>query len=151
MAVLALDLGTKTGFAVHTNGTVVSGTQDFTPKRFESSAMRFVKFARFLADLHAADPVTYVVFEEVRRHKGVDAAHAYGGFLAHLGTWCEGLGVAMEPLPVGAVKKFWCGKGNADKDAMIAEAKRRGFDPVDDNEADALAMLVMCIGDGGVL
>ncbi len=31
-----------------------------------------------------------VYFEEVRRHLGTDASHCYGGFLAHLSSWCEG-------------------------------------------------------------
>ena len=151
MAILALDLGTKTGYAAYTNGAIVSGSQDFAPGRYESTGMRYVRFGKFLADMHAADPVTYLVFEEVRRHRGVDAAHVYGGFLSHLQAWCELRGVPLEAYPVGAIKRFWTGKGNADKDAMVAEAQRRGFAPKDDNEADALAMLHMAIGDGGVL
>jgi hypothetical protein len=33
-------------------------------------------------------------------------------------------------------------KGNADKAAMIAAMQARGFAPADDNEADALALLL---------
>jgi len=39
------------------------------------------------------------------------------------------------------IKKHATGKGNAGKAAMIAAARARGFDPQDDNEADALALL----------
>lgn len=150
MAVLALDLGTKTGFAIFTNGSIMSGTQDFAPKRYEGSGMRYVRFATMLAELHAAETISYIVFEEVRRHKGVDAAHVYGGFMSHLQAWCEQRAVALEALPVGQIKKFWTGKGNASKEDMIGEARRRGFDVADDNEADALAMLHLTMG-GGVL
>lgn len=33
------------------------------------------------------------------------------------------------------------GAGNASKEAMLQAARDKGFDPVDDNEADALAIL----------
>ena len=42
------------------------------------------------------------------------------------------------------------GKGNAGKAEMIAAAKARGFDPVDDNQADALALLDWAMAQGGV-
>lgn len=38
------------------------------------------------------------------------------------------------------VKKLFTGNGNADKEAMIAEAKKRGFDPKDDHQADAIGI-----------
>ena len=47
----------------------------------------------------------------------------------------------MVGVGVGTVKKAWTGKGNATKDDMIAEAERRGMKVIDDNHADALAIL----------
>lgn len=82
-----------------------------------------------------------MVFEEVRRHAGVDAAHAYGGFLAQLTAWCEDHQIPYQGVPVGTIKKHATGKGNANKQAMIAAAQARGLTPVDDNHADALALL----------
>ena len=82
-----------------------------------------------------------VFFEEVRRHAGVDAAHAYGGFLAHVTAWCEHHEIPYEAVPVGTIKRHATGKGNANKDAVIAAVRNLGFDPADDNEADALAIL----------
>ena len=104
--------------------------------------MRFLKFKRWLADTKACtDGIDAVYFEEVRRHGGVDAAHAYGGFMAHLTAWCEHHQIPYQGVPVGTIKKHATGKGNANKDAMIAAAMALGFDPQDDNEADALALL----------
>ena len=37
------------------------------------------------------------------------------------------------------------GKGNAPKDAMLAAVRRWGYAPVDDNEADAIALLHLAI------
>jgi Holliday junction resolvasome RuvABC endonuclease subunit len=89
----------------------------------------------------STDGIDAVYFEEVRRHLGVDAAHAYGGFMAHLTAWCEHHQIPYQGVPVGTIKKHATGKGNAGKDEMIAAAKARGNAPVDDNEADALALL----------
>lgn len=140
-ALLALDLGTKTGFAVRANGAIAFGVQDFTPSRFDSGAMRFIRFRKFLMDLHAQDPIGFIGYEEVRAHAGTGAAHVYGGFMAVLQVFGSEHGVAYEAYPVGTIKKFWTGSGNASKDRMIAVAKQMGFETTDDNAADALAIL----------
>jgi Holliday junction resolvasome RuvABC endonuclease subunit len=46
---------------------------------------------------------------------------------------------------VGTIKKFISGKGNANKQQVIDEIKKRGHMPNDDNEADALALLYLAI------
>jgi len=43
---------------------------------------------------------------------------------------------------VGTIKRHVTGKRNASKAAVIAAVRARGFDPVDDNEAGALAILL---------
>jgi len=48
--ILALDLGTTTGWAMLCDGTITSGSQSFKPLRFEGGGMRFLKFKRFLSD-----------------------------------------------------------------------------------------------------
>ena len=90
-----------------------------------------------------------IYFEEVRRHAGTDAAHLYGGFLATLTSWCEQQGIAYQGVPVGTIKRFMTGKGNADKAAIIAAVRAQGFAPADDNEADAIAILLWSIETHG--
>lgn len=138
---LALDLGTTTGFCVGVLGRSNSGTATFKPSRFEGGGMRFVRFRRWLNEIAAAHgPFDQIAFEEVRRHAATDAAHVYGGLMATLTAWCEENRVPYEGVPVGTIKKHWTDKGNADKATMMAEARRRGLNPVDDNEADAMAL-----------
>ena len=141
--ILALDLGTTTGWALRTrDGAVTSGTQSFRPQRFEGGGMRFLRFKRWLTELKAhADGIDSLHFEEVRRHVSTDAAHAYGGFLATLTSWCEHHQIPYQGVPVGTIKKHATGKGNASKDEMITAMRRLGHVPTDDNEADALALL----------
>lgn len=146
--VLCLDLGTTTGWALRTSdGTIISGTISFKNSRFEGGGMRYLKFANFLDEIHSMEKVSQVYFEEVRRHLGVDAAHAYGGFLAHLTAWCEKNKIAYEGVPVGTIKKHATGKGNASKAMVIKSVTRRGHSPSDDNEADAIALAYWAIGN----
>jgi len=44
-------------------------------------------------------------------------------------------------VPVGTIKKHATGRGNANKLMMITAMQALGHNPVDDNEADALALL----------
>ncbi len=152
-SLLALDLGSTLGWAVRLpDGTVTSGTATFRPGRFEGGGMGWLRFRRWLDSMaSSAGPLGSIVFEEVRRHAGTTAAHVYGGFLAHLTAWCEGAGVPYQGVPVGTIKRFATGKGNAGKDEVIAAMRARGFAPADDNEADALALLLWAIdAQGGV-
>lgn len=133
---LALDLGTKCGYCLGTKAAQVSGTAVFSHDRYSGGGMRFLRFKNWLNELSAEE----VVFEEVRRHRGTDAAHVYGGLLATLTSWCEENKIPYQGVPVGTIKKFATGKGNANKDAMIESVRSWGFEPVDDNEADAIAI-----------
>lgn len=138
--ILALDLGTKTGYAID-GGAIVSGTAEFKNDRYSGGGMRYLKFKRWLDEVHASSPIAEVYFEEVRRHAATDAAHVYGGLLATLSSWCEENKVPYEGIPVGTIKKYATDKGNAGKDQVIAAVRSWGFEPGDDNEADALALL----------
>ena len=141
MNLLALDLGTTTGYCALINGVKTHDTVSFKPSRVSGGGERFLRFQRWLVDFGSANAVSEIVFEEVRRHRGTDAAHVYGGLLACLTAHCEAQQIAYTGYPVGEIKKFWTGKGNADKVAMIKTANEKGFTVSDDNEADAIAIL----------
>jgi Holliday junction resolvasome RuvABC endonuclease subunit len=148
---LALDLGTTTGWALRlADGAVVSGIVSFRTSRFDGGGMRFLRFRGWLDHvLTDAAGIGALYFEEVRRHIGTDAAHLYGGFLATLTAWCEQHAIPYQGVPVGSIKRHVAGKGNADKAAVIAAVRARGFHPEDDNEADALAILLWAIETQG--
>ena len=155
-AILALDLGTHCGWALHRNGealsasTVTSGVQDFSCRRFEGGGMRFLRAKRWLDEIsNLALPHTLeLYYEEVRHHSAVDAAHVYGGLLATLTSWCEEHKIPYQGIPVGTIKKYItaladgsAGKGNANKQQVIDAVRKLGHNPKDDNEADAIALL----------
>ena len=143
--ILALDLGTQTGWAIaNPSGAITSGTQSFRPQRFEGGGMRYLRFRRWLDELHQLTSISEIHFEEVRRHQGVDAAHVYGGLLGQLSAWCEQHQIPYAGVPVGTIKRDVTGSGNASKAAVIAAVQQHGFKPRDDNEADAIALL-LCV------
>jgi Holliday junction resolvasome RuvABC endonuclease subunit len=150
-ALLALDLGTTTGWALKASDEFISsGTVSLKSSRYDGGGMRYLRLRRWLDELQRdAGPIGAIHFEEVRRHIGTDAAHIYGGLLGVLSAWCEEHGVAYQGVPVGTIKAFATGRGNADKAAVIAAVRARGFSPVDDNEADAIAILLWAIETGG--
>lgn len=142
--ILAVDLGTTTGWAIKNEFGITSGSVRFKQDRFQGGGMRYLNFQRWLIKLPKVD---IVYFEEVRRHLGVDAAHAYGGFLSHLTSWCEMRKIPYQGIPVGTIKRFITGKGNASKEEVIGAVKTLGYTPIDDNEADALALLHLTVED----
>ena len=149
--ILALDLGTNTGWALlqqpkATAGyRVTSGTINLKNDRFQGGGMRFLRFRNWLDEIsQCSGGIDTVYFEEVRRHLGVDAAHVYGGFLATLTAWCEEAkphGLPYQGVPVSHIKHQVTGKGNASKQCVIEAVRAIGYKPQDDNEADALALI----------
>lgn len=86
--------------------------------------------------------VTAVCYEIVRRHRGVHAAHAYGGYEAILWMTCHDLGIPTNHI-IGAtvqqIKRCATGDGHAEKEDIEAQAMARWcYMPEDDNEADSL-------------
>jgi hypothetical protein len=143
---LALDLGTKTGWATNSNAGISHGMQEFKNDRFSGGGMRFLKFEKWLMSLPQP---SQVVFEEVRRHAATDAAHVYGGLMAVVTKWCEANKIPYQGVPVGTIKKYWANSGNANKAKMIEAGHKRGYKNVDDdNEMDALALLHYWISEG---
>jgi Holliday junction resolvasome RuvABC endonuclease subunit len=115
----------------------------FKPSRYDGGGMRYVRFRAWLDVLAEDTPgIAAIHFEEVRRHLSTDAAHVHGGLLATLTAWCEQRSIPYQGVPVGTIKRHVTGKGNADTAAVIAAIRARGFNPADDNEADALAILL---------
>lgn len=147
MLTLALDLGSHAGWAC--NGPkIIYGDWEHKRGRFEGGGIRFLRFRQWLTGMRpvledsAGSPLALVIFEEVRGHKGTDAAHVYGGLLAHLTAWCEENALPYKGVPVATIKKHATGSGNAGKPLMKKAASAYvGVQIEDDNIADAICLL----------
>ena len=126
--ILALDLGTQTGWSLLHQDIITSGTLSFKNDRYQGGGMRYLRFCRWLDDIKclAGGILSEVYFEEVRRHLGVDAAHVYGGFLASLTSWCEREAIPYEGVSVGKIKHHATGKGSASKGDVLASMQAKG-------------------------
>ena len=81
--ILALDLGTTTGWALRSpDGLITTGTASFRPGRYDGGGMRYLRFTNWLTELdRLSGPIAAIWFEEVRRHAGAIAhvvAHVVG-------------------------------------------------------------------------
>lgn len=163
---VAFDLGLRTGYAqVGEDSPPRWASWDLRGSRFEGGGMRFVRLRAWLVELLEGFAPEIVGYEEVRAHRGVHAAHAYGGMLAVVTEECERRGIPYAGVAVGAVKRHATGRGNAGK-AEVVEAMRRrvrvAWDPyagsaeadgldsrvarMTSDEADALAVLDYLVG-----
>ena len=151
--ILALDLGTKTGWAFcNSHGVISSGSKSFLNTRFESVGMRFLKFNDWLNSVNYIDGgFDIVYFESVNRHLGTAAAHAYGGYMGVLMAWCEFAKIPYQGIGVGTIKLSACGNGRASKKDMVNKAIELGFYVGDDNQADAIHLLRYAISRQGNL
>ena len=146
MTLLALDLGTDCGFAIFKDGKFISGTKKLGTYK-EKFGARFYEFRKWLLNIIAKHNIEAIYFERVYGHKGVEAAHCYGGFLYMLASVCFQQNIPCTGLTVQAIKKFMTGKANATKDEMITAARQKGFSPETDDEADAIAIMLLAIED----
>ena len=165
-AILALDLGTRTGWALAEGGRVESGTQVFDVKRGESPGMRWIRFRRWLAEIAMAEhssgggtidtpgsqrvpyflPRVEMIVWEAAHHRGGAATHVGVNFAGRVEEFCAQNKIEHASVHTATIKKFATGSGRGDKGAMIAAVQRRGWaahvvEPLDDNHADALALL----------
>lgn len=146
MKILALDLGTKMGWA-HNCG--VSGTWDLRIRRDESAGMRLIRLRAKLREIREGEGIDLLVFEAVRH-----ANPRMGGAVVVMAElqgviklWCESLNIEYRGMSPTEIKKYATGKGNCNKDAMRTAAKLRWgkvkVARMDDNEIDAKWLLAM--------
>lgn len=133
MNILALDIATKTGWKAKS----ASGVWDLKPNRGESEGMRVVRFKARVRELINMEQITLIAYERpAGMHKAsIMVASEMVGVLKDL---CIELGVELACYSAGEIKKHATGKGNATKLQMIEAARELGYNPKDDNEADAI-------------
>ena len=85
-------------------------------------------------------PFDLVVYEKPHLRGGA-AAELLVGFVTKIKEFAAKHNAEIDSVHTGTLKSWATGKGNASKDDMVAEAKRRGFSPQNDDEADAVLIL----------
>jgi len=153
MNVLALDLGSTTGFAFTQIGgpipqigsktwATTKELRDQKTRRMDRRGdIRVVRFFDWLTNLHAVAKFDTVIFEDVQFSSSTAQTQLWSSFRTTV--WLAFPKTLIETVPVGTLKKFATGSGSADKPAMLAALVRRapelitlGVTP-DDNAVDA--------------
>jgi len=150
MNILALDLATKTGWAAYhggCGGAMNSGIQDFTLKRGESPGMKFLRFRAWLDVMQALLNPIDVIYYEQAHHRGGAATQSAYGFVTDVLAFAAQHNIQTSAIHTGTLKKYATGKGNAKKPEIIAAAWALGWDPKDDNEADARFIRKFAMGE----
>lgn len=141
--ILAIDPASTSGWASHDGTFHRQGTFVVSGSRPE----KFVSFETAIADLVADLRPVLIVFETQDNARGAHVRRLLGGFAAIIELVAERSGVACLGYSPSAIKKAIAGKGTADKQAVIAAVRERGHYPRDDNEADAIALLLVALSD----
>lgn len=161
--ILTLDLASQTGWAyappsilrVWPRGVwrpgvvvppVVSGTHRIAPPK-TAFGQFFAAFEDWLGDqiwLYRPDAV---VFEAPLPHQSSqDAARRALGLVATTEKVCHQKGIrAVREQANNTVKKHFTGNGRAQKPDMLKACRDRGWNPTDDNEGDAQALLELAV------
>lgn len=133
MKILALDIATVTGWKTETS----SGTWNLKPNRGESEGMRVVRFKAKVKEMVELENISLISYERPagQYKSSIIVASQMVGVLQLL---CIEKGINLACYSAKEIKKFATGNGNSNKEAMIQAAKDLGFNPEDDNEADAI-------------
>lgn len=142
MNILAIDVGTKTGWAAQYGHRLESGVQEFDLRRGESPGMRFIRFNAWLGEILGQVKPAVVVFEQSHQRGGY-ATQLLIGMTTRILEACAARGIEHMAVHSATLKKSATGSGRADKDAMIVAAKKLypDRDISGDDEADALLLL----------
>lgn len=138
--ILGLDLATNCGYAYTYWGPGAKkivrpehmGQWNLSAGPYDSGAIRFVRLRQFLSMLEP----DLVAYEEVKNNpidigkvhprvaiaRAATAAELLGSFKSTVCTWCEENNVPCIGFPIGTIKKRATGKGNANKEGVIAAA-----------------------------
>ena len=148
LRILAIDPATLCGYA-HTAG--VSGTWDLSVKKDESSGMRLIRLRAALAKVKKEHGVDLLVLEVARNSKFGNAVKIAGQIQGVIEVWAIDNNVDYRGYSPKEIKHHATGNGNADKDAMVAAAKKKWpkVKIVDNNHADALWVLDFALTEYG--
>lgn len=145
-----MDLGTHTGWATLIDGVEASGVWLLAkPKELKAQKaerkdrrndLRVTRLFDRIADLHRDARFDWLYFEDVAFLSTQLQSQLWAGLRS--AVWLQGrdASLQLDCVPVGTLKKFATGHGNATKEQMVA-AHPPELRITDDNIADALHLL----------
>ena len=144
MKILALDIATKTGWATDS----ASGVWDFNLKKGFSDGMKLIKIRALVKEVIEAENIKLIVWERAAG-KFKSAIITESELIGAVKLLCEENNIEYCAYSATEIKKHFTGNGKANKQLMVetAIAKYPNIKIVDDNHADALALLELAKKD----
>lgn len=102
--------------------------------------MRWIEFRAWLCRLLDVAPADVIVYEQAH-HRGGAATHVAHSLISCVETVAAERGIEVTSRHTATIKKHAIGAGRGGKEAMMSAAFEMGWNPQDDNEADALWLL----------
>ena len=125
MKILALDIGTKTGWAHLRDGQITSGVEEHRKKPYDSPGVRWLAFKKFLhiktAVGHQPWLADLIAFE-IPAQRGGSATKILMGYVAHVEAFCTTYGLQHAGVRISELKRLATGSGNANKMQMLEAA-----------------------------
>jgi len=142
MNILALDLATSTGWACSDGA---SGVQSFKPRRGDSPGMRYLELRAWLSRVREVAPFELIAYEQPH-HRGGYPTEVLVGMATTVQAWAAEHGVETTSRSSDEIKTHALGprkgKKRWSKLAMcLAAEKKFGFEPINDDHADAMWLL----------
>lgn len=153
MRVLAIDPATNCGVAIADTSFVAPmwAVWDLSTRRDESTGMKLLRLESKLVEIFDNGGLGLIVFEAARF-----AAPKMQGALVHqaklqaiIERFAERKGIPSRGYSATELKKFVLGGRGSKEDVIAAARKRWGYDGDDDNEADALGLLMLALHEYG--
>lgn len=157
MTGIALDLGTKTGYAMTCGMVLAAGTwvlasplivkADAATRMDRRLDSRIPLLYKTLVGVHQTRPLDWIFFEDVQFSSTTKQTQLWSSLRAAVWLFAHNHNVKIECCPVGTLKKFATGYGGATKEQMAKSALLhhgewlKDLPKLDDNAIDAIHLL----------
>ena len=141
MKIIALDLGSHMALAHNgMDDPIIVDSHHFEGCRSHRMGATFKWLHKRFTQIKAACPIDLVVYERPFG-RGMDATRCGWGIAGLVEAAATIQGWPVTDTDPQTIKKFATGKGRAEKEAMIAAARKMGYTGHDEHEADAFCLL----------
>lgn len=139
--ILAIDPASMLGWAI---SKTEYGTWDLRTRKDESMGMKLIRLRSKLNDIYGAIKFDCIAYERPAGRHANSIIHE-AKLIGIIESWCEENKVEYRAYSATEIKKFATGNGKAGKPEMIKAAQTKlSYTGNDDNEADALWILMLC-------
>ena len=142
---LTVDFGQKTGFAFNSfNGKRITqcGMKKLPDKRRE---IVYEKWLRLMLNAVKPEALIFEALVTWKIHKSGAASHWWGFYYHTAMKLCDEYGIPAAGVTPTELKAHATNYGKSGKVALIDAAVALGYNPVDDNAADALWLLLYAV------